>query len=646
MPDYKILFKPIEIGSMKVKNRFVVPAMGTELCNPDGSVSQRLIDYWSTKAKGGYGFLIVEYANVDPLGKAAPLQLGIWKDEFIPGLKSLTDEIHKNDVKVAVQLHHAGRETISYITGSQPVAPSPVPCPRLKEMPRELSTKEVYELIEKFGDAALRAKRAGFDAVETHGAHGYLVAQFISAYANKRTDEFGGSFSDRMRFATEIIKNIKKKAGNDFPVCFRISGDERVPGGRTIEESKIAAKALEEAGADMLNVSTGVYASAPWIIAPAAVPPGYNAGAAAEIKKSVQIPVMAVGRINHPALAADILHTGMADLIALGRESLADPEFPNKVAEGRVNEIAPCIGCLQRCNNGGVGVDENDTGVSCLVNPFIGKEGILKINKAETPKKIIVVGAGPAGLEAAWISAQRGHAVTVYEKESKAGGQYRVASIPPYKQDITKAIKYFIEMGNKYGVDYQWEAEATAEMIAAQKPDSVVLATGGVPLIPNIEGIDSPKVLNAVDVIDGKTVTGKKVLVVGGGMVGAECADLLGEHGHEVTIIEMLPQIANDEPDAPKFFLLERLKNYGVTVLTNAKVKTIYDDGALFEKDGTEQKILGFDSIVLALGAQAYNPLETELRSKGIDVHVIGDALKARTALTAILDAARVAVQL
>ncbi|AEG59760.1 NAD(P)/FAD-dependent oxidoreductase [Desulforamulus ruminis] len=642
--NFSSLFLPIKIGTMEVKNRLVVPAMGSGLGNPDGTVSQRLIDYWVARAKGGFGLLITEFVFVDPPGKAVPDQLGIWKDDFIPGFKKLAEEVHKHGAKIALQIHHAGRQTSQQLTGVQPVAPSPLPCPVGKEVPRELTTEEVYQLIEKFGDAALRAKRAGYDAVEIHAGHGYLVTQFMSSYSNRRMDEFGGSLHGRMNFAVKIIENVKTKTGNDFPVIFRMSGEERVPGGRTIEESRAAARILEEAGADAIHVSTGVYASMPWIVAPASVAPGYNVNAAAEIKKSVDIPVLAVGRINDPYLAEDIIRTGKADLISLGRQSIADPEFPNKVAAGLIDEISPCIACMQRCQ--GERVDAEDTGISCLVNPFTGKEGTLKIEKTQAPKKIMIIGAGPGGLEAAWIAAQRGHKVTVFEKQASPGGQYRTGAIPPFKHDIARAIKYFVQMGKKFGVEYRFGTEVTAEMVAKEKPDVAIIATGSQPVVPKIEGIDGPRIVQAVDVLEGKVYPGEKVLIIGGGLVGVETADFLGERQHKVTLVDMLPQIAAGENPSTKYFLFERLKNYGVTLLTDIKVKSFLEDGILYEKDHQEHKLEGFDSIVLAMGVKAYNPLEEKIKGLVPQVFVIGDAVKARKALEAIAEGARLAVSI
>lgn len=641
---FPLLLSPIRIGTMEVKNRFVVPPMATGLADPDGNPTEKHVTYWGARAKGGYGLLIVEATAVDPLGKGSPWdEPGIWDDKFIPKWKRVVEEVHKYGVKVALQLHHAGRQTTRNKINGQPVAPSAIPCPIGKEMPRELTTEEVYELIEKFGDAARRARDAGFDAVEVHGAHGYLIAQFMSPYTNKRIDEFGGDFMSRMKFPIEIIRSIRRKVGRDYPVIFRLSGDELVAGGRNVDDSRGVAQVMEKVGVDAIHVSAGVYASAFYIIAPSAVPPAFNVYAAEEIKKAVGIPVIAVGRINDPVLAENILETGKADMVALGRASLADPEFPNKVAAGAIEEISPCIGCMQAC--AGYLFDPGQPHISCLVNPFTCREDELKMEKVDNPKKVMVVGGGPGGLEAAWILAKRGHHVTLYEKENVLGGQYRIGAIPPTKQDISRAIKYYITMGKKYGVSYKLGVEVTEELIDKEKPDTVILATGGVPLIPDIKGIDNPRFVKAVEVLEGKKQVGRNVLVVGGGMVGAETADFLGEHFRKVTIIEMLPEIARDEQDAVRHFLMERLNKYGVRVLTNATVKEFLDDGVVYEKDGKEEKLTGFDTVVLAMGATSYNPLEERINGKVREVYAIGDAVRARKALEAIEEAARVAVK-
>ncbi|NLL46768.1 MAG: FAD-dependent oxidoreductase [Clostridiales bacterium] len=642
--DFKVLFSPIRIGNMEVPNRFVVPPMGTNLGNPDGTISQEMIDYWEARAKGGWGLIIVEVTAVDPLGKAIPFQPCLFDDSFIPSFKKLADTVHRYGTKIAVQLHHAGRQTSSQIMGEQPVAPSPVPCLVSKEMPRELSTGEVYEMIEKFGDAALRARKAGLDAIEVHGAHGYLIGQFMSPHSNKRVDEFGGSFHNRMRFPVEVVRNIRRKVGGAFPVIFRISGDERVTGGINIEESRAAARVLEDAGVDALHVSVGVYGSMQYIIPPADIPPGFLLPYSEEIKKAVSVPVIGVGRINHPALAKDAILSGKADLLSWGRQSLADPETPNKVAAGLIEDISPCIACNQGCV--GYIFDPDKMKATCLVNPFCGREGKMKIEPAVKKKKLVIIGGGPGGLEAAWVAAARGHSVLLFEKESVPGGQFRVGAIAPAKQEITKSISFYTHMGRKYGVDFRFGVEAKAEQIIAEKPDVVIIATGAEASIPDIPGIDNPKVVTSTEILLGLKDPGTRVLVIGGGMVGSETADLLGEHGHEVTIAEMSPEIGRDVQESVRYFLFRRLKKYKTTIYTNTTVKEITNDSVRAEKDGEEIELRGFDTIVIAVGATSVNTLERELDGKVPELYVIGDASETRKAIDAIEEGASIAIRL
>ena len=651
MQQFQKLFSPITLGSLELSNRFVVPPMASNLAHEDGTVSQALIDYWVARAKGGWGLLIVEFTAIDPLGKVGPCHPCLWSNKFIVGLKKLTDAVHKYGARIAIQLSHTGRQTtqkILGIPGAQPVSASPIPCPLDREVPRELSSGEVYELIEKFGDASVWARDAGFDAVEIHGAHGYLLAQFMSTYSNKRIDEFGGSLHNRMRFPIEVIHNIRRKIGPSFPLMFRMSGEEKVPGGRTLDESRAIARMIEEAGIDAIDVSVGVSGSSQYIIAPSALPPGFLLSSSQEIKKSVSVPVIAVGRINHPLLAEDAIESGKADLIAWGRPSLADPELPNKVAAGKLDDICPCIACLQGCTRSFPLPFKplSKLGVTCLVNPFCGREGEMQIKPAMKRKKIIIVGGGPAGLEAAWVTAARGHAVTVYEKNSTLGGQYRIAAIPPFKQDISSALSYYIHMGKKHGVNFKMGTEATAKQVIAQNPDAVIIATGSEPIIPDIRGIKGNRLATAWDILEGKKQPGNRVLIVGGGMVGCEVADFLGEHLHEVTLIEMLSEIAMDVPLAAGYFLRRRLEEYGVQIETKTSVIEFLEDGALVNRGGKELRLEGFDTIVLALGTQSVNSLKEQLEKKISELYVIGDALAPRLAINAIEEGARVALKI
>ncbi len=632
-----------KIGGLELKNRFVMPAMGSSH-GDDGKVSQKLIDYYVARARGGFGLLTTEFAYIDLEGKAIPGQLRIDSDEIIPGLKTLADAIHQAGGKVLVQIQHSGRQTNSAVTGRQPVAPSAVPCPVNLELPRELSIEEIYTVIEKFGDAALRAKKAGFDGVEIHGAHGYLVAQFLSGYTNKRVDEFGADLAGRMKFARELIKNIKGKCGQDFPLVFRISGEERVDGGLKLNETIPIAKALAEDGADAIHVSTGVYASMPWMVAPASVPTGFNLYAAEAIKRAVNVPVIAVGRITDPLMAEEVIASGRADFVSLGRGSIADQAFPNKVAENRPQQISPCVGCMTRCQ-GVPGVTPGDHGVSCMINPFSGHEGTMEITPTKNPKTIVVVGGGPGGLEVAWVAAARGHRVTLLEKNNKVGGQFIAAAVPPGKQDLAKGIRYYYEMCKKYDVNLKLNLEADADMIVNVNPDEVILATGAVPVdvpIPN-EGIE---VVQAVDVLLGKVMLGKNVLIVGGGLVGLETAEHLLSQNRRVTIVEMEDAVGRDVHPSIVYFSLQTLKAGGAEIVTSTKVEKFKQDGAICTNPSGTIELSGFDMVILAIGAKPYNPLEKELSGKVRSLHVIGDAAKARRGVEAIDEGALLALRL
>lgn len=637
------LFSPLKLGNIELKNRFVVPAMGTNLGSQDGTASEALINYWAERAKGGWGLLIIEVTAVDPLGRNFPNGLGLWDDTFISPFRKLTDAVHAYGAKVAVQLHHGGRQTSSEIVGGKIVAPSPVPCPRIGEIPRELSTEEAYQIIEKFGDAAQRAREAGFDAVEVHGAHGYLIAQFMSGYFNKRNDEFGGTFLNRMRFPVGVIQDIRRKTDDGFPIIFRCSSEEKVTGGRCLDETRVLTRMVTEAGASAINLSIGVYGSFPYIIAPAAIPPGFLLTAAAEIKKTVSVPVIAVGRINNPMLAEDAIQTGKADLIGMGRQSLADPALPNKVAAKKVDEICPCIACME-CTKYAGHIDRPPT--TCTANPFCGREGEMKMDKATKSKKVIIVGGGPAGLEAAWIAAARGHKVVLYEKESVLGGQLRVAAIPPTKQEMSQAIVYYNKMAKKNGVHFKLGIEATADRIFAEKPDVAVLATGGGALIPDIKGVSGANVLTAVEVLEGKKTVSDKVLIVGGGLVGCETADFLGEYGHKITIIDVLPEIATDLAAGEQYFLMQRLKTHGVVIKTGIMVTEFLENGITGQKNSKEIQLTGFDTIILAMGVKPNTDLKEKLEGRVPEFYVIGDAKVPRKAMDAIREGANLAIRL
>ena len=630
MPKY--LFTPMRIGKMEVSNRLVVPAMVMNFCNNDGTATEKYIAYHEAKAKGGWGLIITEDYAVDPRGKGFIGIPGLWNDDQIESHSKLPERVHRYGSKIVAQIYHAGRQTNHLVIGAQPVAPSPIPCPANQEIPHELTKAEIRNIVEEFGDCALRAKKAGFDGVEVHGAHGYLIAQFMSAYSNKRTDEYGGSLLNRIKFPLEIISNIRAKAGNDFPIIFRISGDEFVPGGRTIEDTKAIAVLLEQAGINAIHVSAGVYGSMQFIIPPSAVRHGWIADFAAEVKKVVSIPVITVGRITDPIMAETIIASGKADFVSMGRASLADPELPNKTSAKKFDDINYCIGCLQGC----VGNLFKGNPGGCLVNPVTGRESEFALRPVDKKKKVFVAGGGPAGMEAAIVAAQRGHEVHLYEKSDRLGGQYLIGAIPPNKGEVDMFLAWQQNQLKKYNVNVHFNTELTVEIVEKEAPDAVIVATGGEPIVPDIPGKDKPNVVHANDVLLGNVNVGHRVIVIGGGMVGSETADHLANHGKEVTIVEMLPDIAIDEEAAVRYFLMKDLHDNGVKIFVNAPVKEILDDGVISEIDGAETKIGPADTIVMAIGAKSVNNLTKELEGEVPLVLTIGDALKVRKALEAV----------
>lgn len=628
--NYKYLLTPGRIGSITIKNRTIMAPMSAALANPDGSVSDELIAYYNARAKGGIGLILTEYAFVTPAGRSSDHQISVAEDDMIPGLAKLVQTMHESGAKIGLQLQHGGRRAMG--ENCDLVAPSAIPMEYGARVPHAMTKEEVHTLIDEFIAGAVRAKKAGFDLVEVHCAHGYLLNDFVSPRSNRRTDVFGGNVGGRAKVVTDIIKGIKAACGADYPVSVRMSAEELVEDGNKKRDSACMAMLFEEAGADLINVSCGVNGVGKGI-APAAKETGHNVEAAVEIGRVTECAVGVAGRINEPEYAEMVLRAGNIDFVTIGRALFADPDFVNKAAQGREDEIAPCVGCLQRCygHYGHGGIFRG-----CMVNPFAMRETTLVLKPAECKKNIVVVGAGPAGLETAWIAASRGHQVTVYDKNDMPGGQFRVAAIPPHKQLLTRAIIYYRTMCEKYGVKLVYNTEVTKDLIADLKPDTVVLATGGTPLLPRIPGIDEADILTGQQILLGTPAGGKKVLVIGGGAQGAETADHLGQYGYEVTVVEMRDGIALDDPQAVRELLFKRFEETGVETMPGTTVKHIYKDGADCEKDGQQIKLRGFDRVVLALGVRAFNPLEEELKDVVKELEVIGDASRAGDAVEAI----------
>lgn len=645
----EMLFSPIRIGSMELKNRIAMAPITTNWAPADGTIPDRIIDYLEARARGGVGLIILETVTIDENFPYIVNSLGLWSDALIPSFAKLVDRLHAHGAKVAPQISHPGPESFSILKGIQPVGPSPTLGKYHGQICRELSSEEIQKIAEQYGDAARRAREAGCDAMELHAAHRYMLAgSFLSPLRNKRTDAYGGSADGRLKFVLEIMESIRAKAGPDFPVIVRISGDEYLPGGRDLNETQYLAPKLVEAGVNALEISGGVQPELFWrIIPPTGTPLGINVAAAAAVKQVVDIPIITVGRIANPRLAEHILKTGQADMVAMGRALLADPELPNKAAEGRFDDIAPCTGCTCGCVHRQMQVQP----MTCVINPSVGREKEMAIVPTETPKKVVVVGGGPGGMEAARVAAIRGHRVTLVEKDATLGGQLRLACVPPTTQELGLWVRYLSGQLEKAGVEVRMNTEATPALIAEMKPDVVIVASGGEELVPPIPGADGGRVTSAGALLGGeKAIPNGKVLVIGGGMIGCHVADFLADRGDErsgagveVTIVDMLEDISPEMPALPRMLLMPRLREKGVRAITSAVVKEITEEGVVIDKGGQREALGPFDHIVIACGTRSADHLSGEIGDPQPEVHVIGDAKQPRTALEAIAEAAEVA---
>jgi len=640
------LLSPIKIRNLDIPNRLVLPPMGTGLGNDDSTVSEANLAYIKRRAQSGVGLFITEITCVHPSGLVASHALGVWDDKFIPGLSQVAQAIHAGGAKACMQLHHCGRENYLFLKQKKAIGPSAVPSFIFGFMgpPREMTLDEIAEIIDAFGAGAARAKKAGFDMVELHGAHGYLLMQFLSGHSNKRTDRYGGDFKGRARFMIECIASVRKAVGPDFPISIRVSGEEGVKDGYGIDDLLTIIPDLEAAGADMINVSFSTHGSpevnidTPNASAPIEYAPGFKSYLARKVKSVATVPVVSVGRYTDPFFMDEVIARGDADLIAVGRQNLADPDFLKNAIAGHPEDTLECLACNQGC------IEREALElkpVRCAINPETGQESIRPEGPAKTPKNVWVIGGGPAGLTAASEAARLGHTVTLFEREPRTGGNVRYAALSPHKDIYDKYIRTLTARCRKQGVDIRLNTNVTEAMLDEGRPEAVILAIGADKTACPAEGADAKVVCDAWQILDGSIKPKNNVVVIGAGLVGMETADFLREKGvKNITVVEMLsrppvlPQAAHGQ------MLYRRLYGEGIELMFGTKVKKIEEDAVIVEGKDGEKKLAPVNQVIVAIGVTPRTELKDALEKKGIRHFVVGDAVAPRRIIEATTDGA------
>ena len=638
MKNFPHLFEPIQIGKTTVKNRIFMPPLSTNLADK-GYVTDALVEHYSNRARGGVGLIVTEVTTVEPTYTYLPGDMSIYDDSYIPGWKKLVDAVHKYDTKILSQLFHPAYMAFPVPGTPQLIAPSNVGPYYAKSAPRAVTVEELHVLVRQFGEAALRFKKAGGDGVEIQCAHAHgLLGGFLTPLYNKRTDEYGGDINGRLRLTLEVIREVRKQCGDDFIIDVRISGDEYSEGGLTLNDMIYVSKQLEKEGVDFLHVSGGNTIKRGSSMPAPGTSPAPHAHASEEIRKNVHIPVATVARINEPWVADELIADGKADICMIGRANLCDSEFANKAREGRTDDIRPCIGC-GRCLTGIM----FGKPIACTVNPSVETNDI---DEADVKKKVLVIGGGPAGMEAAYVAKKRGHEVVLCEKENELGGLLRLAAVPISKQELCKVIKFMARRLNNEGIDVRTGCEVTPQMLADEFKDyEIICSTGAKP--KEIEAFKQFKqTMTADDILSGRKFPGRKIVILGGGSVGCETADYLAPlvndlfpANRDVTVIEMTGSLMTGDGGAAKSRLTQRLMSKGVKLLLNAQVKKVDESTITYEQDGEEHTIKDADTLVFAVG---YTPTKVEYEN----AHYIGDCGKVGNLKDAISGAYQLAKSL
>ena len=656
--NFPCLFSSITINRMTLKNRMVMTAMHLGY-TPEGTVTDRLITFYALRAKGGVGLIVVGGCPIDEFG-GMPGMIGLYDDRFIPGLEKLTQAVKDQGARVAAQLYQAGRYThSSMIGGRKPFSASAVRSKLTGEIPRALTLEEIPGVQDRFAEAAVRAKRAGFDAVEILGSAGYLISQFLSPVTNLREDSYGGSLENRMRFGLEVVSKVRQAVGPDYPVLMRLAGNDFMEGGNTNREAAIFAAEAEKAGVDLFDITGGWHETRiPQLTM--SVPRQAYVYLAQGIKSAVSVPVLASNRINDPATAEEILCNGSADLVTVARGLIADPDFPNKAREGTSHLIYHCVACNQGCfDNVFLGRP-----VACLVNPAAGREQEVRLMPAPQAKTVLVIGGGPAGMKAACTAGQRGHRVTLMEKTDRLGGQLLLNQRIPGRSELVTVAQDLIQNLKALNIEVITGKTADPDSIRRMQPDAVIVATGAGPLLPDIPGIDSPHVVQAWDLLAGRVGVGKRVAVLGGNALGLETALYLAHIGtlspevlhflmvnraesvetlsgllnkgiKDVTVVEMARKAGADIGLTTRWTILGELKHLGVKVMTGTKAVGVASEGLQIEQ-GEGPGFLPADSIVIAAGSRSQSGLVEPIKAIVSEVYVVGDARGPRNALHAI----------